>query len=285
MSVINALASTYQDPNEQLMRSAQYASNAWENFMSGMIIKRAGDEILDLFVENKGRVKPESLANIAKKYHMPLNLFGTTIDLLRKSGALDVERAKWGEPFKGTGRYIPKGAFGQRSPEGEYKVIAQAPKPSGYDLFYKRDTGEAAYFPKGSKIPPGYVGEDIYKAGMKTKEPMVVIKGEKIPRKQALEDLKQLGKILSEDEKANVWLMSTGKENFSLDKLDSKGKKTLLNTIAEIAEDEDTSSIVRSAAQRYLEIANALGYTAEAEPTTSPVTHIWKNGRLVPVGE
>ena len=91
MAVIDALASIYQDPNKALMQQTNYATSAWSNLMEGLKMQRAGEEILDAF-KAKGQVTEQDLAGIAEKYHMTLPEFGQAIDLLKKSGAVDLQK-------------------------------------------------------------------------------------------------------------------------------------------------------------------------------------------------
>ena len=94
MAVIDTLAKFAREPNQALMQDTQYATSAWQNLVEGLKTKRVGDEILDVFKQKKGQVEPADLAGIAQKYHMTLPEFGKAIDLLTKSGALELERAK-----------------------------------------------------------------------------------------------------------------------------------------------------------------------------------------------
>lgn len=126
MSVINALASMQQPANQKMQQSAQYASNAWSNLMNGLVMKRAGDEILDQFISSKGKVKPENLAGIAKKYHLGQDQFGSIVDMLKTSKALDVERKQWSKPH---GQFKEDTVW-QTDPQGRAYVIQNPEKKS-----------------------------------------------------------------------------------------------------------------------------------------------------------
>jgi len=250
MSVINALASQQRDPNQQMMQSAQYASNAWGNFMSGMIMKRAGDEMLDLFTEGKGKVEPKGIAKIAKKYHMPLNQFGEMIGLLQKSGALEIEKKKWGEPIKATGEGLfREGTVWGRDPETGKPTIFQKP---------------------------------LEKKGLTAQQKITNARNKVTDAEGARKEIRTLevlkGKIESQG-LTNEDITVLGKENSALAGLMTSlvGKKLSPDRIKQITDALD---------QEIDYYRGEYKIPAPAKkPADTTVTHIWENGKLVPVGE
>lgn len=86
MSVLEALVGAQDRSNQTAMRGAEFATNAWDNLVEGLVMKKAGNEILDLM--QGGPVKPEQLAQVAQKYHLKMEQVGKLVELLNQSGAM-----------------------------------------------------------------------------------------------------------------------------------------------------------------------------------------------------
>lgn len=257
MSVINALASAYRDPNEQMMQSTQYATSAWDKFMNGMIMKRAGDEILDIFTEKKGKVEPGDLAAIASKYHMPLNQFGETIGLLQKSRALEAEKEKWGELTKATGEGpFRKGTVWARDPKTGKPTVLQEPLAP---VTEKPLTAQ-------QKIENARKEVKDAEGARKRITALEVLKGKVKSQGLSDEDIAVLGKESSE-----LAVLLTG----------FAGKKLSPDLIKEI-----TDTIEQEIAY-YREKYTIPNLGKGTKPTTSPITHTWNRdkNKVVPIGK
>jgi hypothetical protein len=166
MSVLEALVGAQDRSNQTAMRGAEFATNAWDNLVEGLVMKKAGNEILDLM--QGGPVKPEQLAQVAQKYHLKMEQVGKLVELLKQSGAMQVPKTPQFITAK-PGETIFEGAAGTNQPLQNVGSVPAEPKKSTY---YNTGEGELV------RVNPDGTTTVVKSARPKEQQPKIYSTGE-----------------------------------------------------------------------------------------------------------
>lgn len=91
MSVLQALVAAQGQADERLMRSADYATNAWGNMMESRVYKAAGKDLINLMESTPPDkdITALDVMKIAQKWKLSEGSMQKLMDQIKDSGALD----------------------------------------------------------------------------------------------------------------------------------------------------------------------------------------------------